>query len=229
MIKESLDRGWFFTLSDLRLVGAERGRGADRKRYGDAVISVTLKSSRYDNLLTGSLAALPVINRGPLDARFGAAAVTEALLRVEASLQASLAGENKSTSAHVYAPVVDASGETIPGCKVYVGGGDPSDPRSPVPGTLYVQGVRVAQRVTTPAPNGPGPPAKSSPVVAATAAIRATLPIGAWRQYRLLPGDAGEFTVSAEGQRWRYAETLALTPPELAGILVGGDTDDDEE
>lgn len=218
MIRSALEGSRFISLT-LKLVGEDKGRGADRKRYGDAVVRVVLKRADYSALVAESLAQVQALN--PATVKGDPAIVAQAVDELTESFRKTLAGESVSTSAHVYAPVM-LDGEVVPGAKVYIGGGDPTDPRSPVPGTLYLQGACVSSKILVPAPNGPVPPANSSPVVAVKNAIRRTLPIAKWKQYRLLPGDnlIEGSRIVADGSTFVYSEALAWTEASDAHDLI---------
>lgn len=206
MLNGALNGSRFISLT-LKLVGEEKGRGSEKKRYGDATVRVVLKRADYPALIAASLAELQAINSTTVDG--DPALVAQAIAELADSFRKSLDGEAVSTSAHVYAPAY-FNGEIIPGAKVYVGEGNADDPRAPVPGTLYLQGIALSSKVLVPAPNGPVPAPKSSPVVAIKNAIRKTLPISRWKQYRLLPNDnlIEGSTVVADGRTFRYDASL---------------------
>jgi hypothetical protein len=77
-------------------------------------------------------------------------------------------------------------GEVVRGAKVYVGPARPQDARAPIPGTLYVAGVKLGETVIEPAANGPWRPDSSAKTLAKEA-IKSLLPIGLYCQYRLEP------------------------------------------
>lgn len=105
-----------------------------------------------------------------------------------------LAGANPdSTSAHVYEPLT-VDGDVVDGCKVYNGPGDPSDPKAPITGAVYIAGVTIASKVITPSPNGDKLSGKQGAVAAAKSFIESalSLPAARYRTYRLLPGEKFE-------------------------------------
>ena len=184
-------------------------------------MQTVLRSVNYGGLVAESLAQVQALN--PATVKGDALIVAQAIDELAESFRKTLAGESQSTSAHVYAPVM-LDGARVPGAKVYVGvgGGDPADPRSPVQGTLYLQGSCISSKILVPAPNGPVPPANSSPVVAVKNAIRRTLPIAKWKQYRLLPGDnlIEGSRIVAGGRTFVYSEALAWTEASDAHELI---------
>jgi hypothetical protein len=78
------------------------------------------------------------------------------------------------------------AGERVRGARVYAGQARPEDARAPIPGTLYVQGVKLGEVVIDPAANGPWRP-NSAPKTLAKDAIKQLLPVGLYCQYRLEP------------------------------------------
>jgi len=76
------------------------------------------------------------------------------------------------------------NGQVVRGAKVYVGQGDPSDPRAPVPGNIYIDGVKLGEKVIQAAPNGHWKP-KSKPKTVAKDILRSWLPVGLYVRYCL--------------------------------------------
>lgn len=201
--------------------GVERGRGADKKVYGnDTVHAVIFTGFRYDNLIRRSLDALEAVKVTEVIADCAKkgfvvtqADVEQALAELQESCQKSLAGENVSTTDHVYDPLV-VNGETVRGARVYkcVAGqsdenGKPyechcrnctGDARAPLPGTIYLTGLRVWSEVIVPAPNGPAPASTPKTMVsAAKQVIERKLPKSKFAQYVLEPGT--DFILRAGG------------------------------
>jgi hypothetical protein len=118
---------------------------------------------------------------------------------LKASIAKTLAGTNESTSAHVYEPLV-VDGTTVPGCKVYIGGGDPSNSRTPKAGSIHISGIRVEERVLEASVNGPIPPSNSRGDVVAKRLITSwlALPSRRWRQYRLDATESFRLKVGGE-------------------------------
>lgn len=212
----------------IRKVGKEKGRGENRQRYGDDLVQVMIVTGfRYDRLVARSLEMLHARMQSPgaLEALTSLGAVTvakgnpvteadyhAAYDALVASYQRTLAGENQSTSAHVFEPLV-VDGQRLPGCKVYTGEGDPDDPRTPVPGQVNLSGIFVSQRVITPAPNGPVPPPASKAVTVAKGILTRDLPVSRYVSYRLEPGK--EYTLRAGGAALEsYPDSESVTVPE---------------
>ena len=193
--------------------GALRGKGADRKRYGDDMVHVCLFTGfRYPGLVQRSLDALMALS----DADVLAAAMAKgvkawhgrgakatsaeltlddmAVARAElvASFQATLAGTNSSTTDQVFEPLV-VDGEPVRGCRVYKGQtpeAEAAGAKPPAtPGTVYLQGLRVSSRVLVEAVNGPLPKAQSAAKTVAKKLLTRQLPVSNYVSYRLQPGD----------------------------------------
>ena len=192
--------------------GKEVGKGADRKTYGDDTVhTVIFTGFRYDNLVKRSLDALNAMSEQEiLDAATAkglavtADDVAAARAELLGSFQKSFAGENESTTDHVYDPLV-VDGETVRGGRVYVCHKDKINPttgecyacgcrdctgdeKAPKHGTIYIQGLRVFNKVLTPAVNGPIPEPKSAPKTVAKNFMRGMLPVSKYVSYRLEPG-----------------------------------------
>lgn len=206
------------------LIATKKGKVRGGKVYGDDKVHVVILSGfKYPGLVERSLEAVCGIQtqdvidaaarRGhQLDAADVGAARTELL----ASFERSLAGDNKATTDHVYNPLtVDDDGQTVNvrGSRVYkcVAGemddeGKPrtchcrnctGDPRAPLPGTVYLQGLRIWQRVLEPAANGPAPQPNSKPKTIAKNTLRSMLPVSRYVSYVLEPGT--DFLLRAGG------------------------------
>ena len=74
--------------------------------------------------------------------------------------------------------------QLVRGAKVYVGQGDPNDPRSPKKGTIYIDGVKLGEKILEPAPNGHWSPNQRAKT-AAKDILRSWLPSGLYVRYCL--------------------------------------------
>lgn len=207
-----------FVAFSTRLAGEVQGRGPAKMRRGDHVMSYTLLTGfsyrsmveRSHDALTAAMASpsfvadtvaamaaagvvceqsgAAITSTDVIDALTGTARGRKGLLTAYSE---TLAGVNESTSEHVY-DALTVDGDAVPGCKVYVGAGNPSDPKAPIPGTVYLAGVVIASEVVTPSPNGDKLPSKRGAVAVAKAHIERTLDLPArkYRTFRLLPGEA---------------------------------------
>ena len=213
--------------------GVERGKGADRKVFGNDRVHVTILTGfSYMNLVKRSLTALESID--PADfheiheakqalkgesPRFTREDVVEAIAELKESFGRTLDGTSESTTEHVYEPLM-VDGETVRGARVYkcVAGTDVAchcrectgDAKAPLPGTIYLQGLKIHETVIEPAVNGPAPAVNSAPKTLAKDAVRATLPVRRYVSYALEPGT--DFFLRAGG--------TAAVEAEKRGFLV---------
>lgn len=199
----SANKGTFTGLI-IKKVGKEVGRGADRKTYGDDLVHVVLVTGfKYENLVARSLAEVEgfigagttyidtfigrCVRKG-ITGKDGApithADVTKALASVKASFERTLDGTSVSTSDHVFDPLL-VDGEPVRGCKVYKG--NPNGENASEPGTIYLAGLKIGETVVEAAENGPIPRSNSRGDVVAADIIKASLPVGRYRSYRLHP------------------------------------------
>lgn len=201
-----------------RLAGAVQGAGALKMRRGDHVMEYTLVTGfSYINMVERSaktlkaamssptfvaemveaLAAAGQVDEGTgaaitatdlIDACTGTASGRKGLLT---GYEQTLAGTNESTSEHVYEPL-SVDGADIAGCKVYTGAGNATDPKAPVPGTVYLAGVIIASKCVEKSANGDKLASKSGAVAVAKSFLEKHLDLSAsrYRTFRLLPGEA---------------------------------------
>ena len=213
-----------FTGLVIRKEGTVRGRGPNKKLYGDDLVHVCGGTGfNYTTLVRKSLAKL---NELDLDSVYGrVACLTDkdghrvsrtafdhAVIELRESLQSSIDGTNSSTTDHVYEPLVltqdDGTREVVRGARVYVG--NPSGEDAAEPGTVYLQGLQISSTVIERAANGSAPQTQSSAVVVAKNALRKLLPISRYVSYKL-----------AVGQSWilRAGASAALAADDL-GIQI---------
>lgn len=164
--------------------------------------------ARLDAVAPGGMVERP-LTRADFDA---------ARVSLRADLQGSIDGTAVDTNEHVYEPLV-VDGETVRGCRVYVG--NPNGPDASAPGTVYLQGLRIGQTVLEAAENGPVPASKSAPESVAKRILRSRLPIGRYVSYRLAP-DSG-FILRAGGTAAKAADAdgvTAATPERVAEVMA---------
>ena len=196
----------------IQKIGVERGRGSDRKTYGDDLVHYVLFGGfHYDRLVRRSLDQLQAMDPAALVAEFASrgitdgfdqpirlAAVCKAIMDLDESFQKTLDGTNASTRDHVFDPLV-VDGEPVRGAQVYkCVAADPNhecqcrdctgNTKAPVAGQINISGLIIGQSILEPAANGPIPASKSRADVVAKRIIRSRLPIGRYREFRLEPG-----------------------------------------
>lgn len=181
-------------------VGTVRGG----KVYGnDRVQTVFITGFSYENLVRRSLTALPKVDAMKMVAKVAKKGHTITVADVEAaraelqtSFEETLAGTNESTTENVYEPLT-LNGVTVIGSRVYKCAAEmgirchcrdcTGDPRAPLTGTVYLQGLKIWSRIEEAAPNGPIPEPKSAPKTLAKNALRSVLPVSRYVSYRLEP------------------------------------------
>lgn len=198
----------------IRKTGVTRGRGSSKQVYGDDLVHVTLITGfSYESLVKRSLdqvnerlaAGNPFIDqfvgrctRKGITGKDGAAIthadVEKALRDLKESFERTLDGTNVATTDDVYEPLV-VDGETVRGCRVYKG--NPNGDDAAEPGTIYLQGLKISETVIEAAPNGPIPASNSRGDVVAKRIIKAALPAGRYRSYKLAKG--GDWLLNAGG------------------------------
>ena len=122
--------------------------------------------------------------------------------------------DSDSSTRHVYEPLV-IGGDSVRGGRVYrcIKGGErqchcrecleaegaeeKEVKKAPLNGTIYIQGLKIWQKVLEVAPNGPKPKPKSAAKTVAKDLIRSLLPISKYVSYRLEPGT--DFLLRAGG------------------------------
>jgi len=201
-----------FTGLIVRKKGSLRGRGADRKLYGDDVVHVVLVTGfDYPSLVQRSLAALNDLDihvlvreaeqqglkgwegkgKDRIERAIHSDDIFRALVQQRDSFHRTLEGFSTSSTDHVF-ETLRVDDRPVRGSRVYVGAPrQPKHPEEETPefGAIYLQGLKIAERVLWSAPNGPVPPPKSGTVKVAKNLILAHLPIGRYVQYVLKHGD----------------------------------------
>ena len=189
---------------ELRKKGVTRGKGAEKNIYGDDFVQVLLWAGfSYKALVERSHKKLQEYwNRGDFVTRLVLAAraegrddvtvqdaaqaiqeIEDAFLKVirapERDADAPPDGEFES----VWEPLM-VEGVRIRGAKIYSGVGNTEDHRAPVPGTLYMDGVKLGEKILVKAQKGPWV-SKQKPKTVAKNIIRAWLPVGLYARYSL--------------------------------------------
>lgn len=209
-----------FTGLITRKRGVDRGRGAARQTFGDDEVHVTILTGfRYENLVRRSLEQLRGLDldavlaeataKGRVDGKgnlLTKADFENAKAELIASFERSLddTQESTSTTKDVF-ETLTLDGETVRGARVYKCSGKANcqcrnctgDAKAPLPGTIYLQGLRIHETVITPAPNGPAPKPKSAAKTVAKNLLRSKLPVRRYVSYRLEPGT--DFILRAGG------------------------------
>jgi len=117
----------------------------------------------------------------------------------------------------IWAPL-EIDGVKVRGSRVYIGPARPQCDRAPVPGTVYIQGVKLGEKVITPAPNGVWRP-NSKPKTLAKNLIKEALPVGLFCQYRLTPGRFSELQVAGKASQAAKKAKIGIDPDALRNLF----------
>jgi hypothetical protein len=208
----------------IRKKGALRGRGADRKRYGDDLVHVTIRTGfSYRDVLeesqlqlrdiTAESLVIQAADKG-LVTKDGVPVTTQdaelAIQEMRDSLVRSLEGNNQTTTEGVFDNLV-VDNETVRGVRVYKGPKDGQKKATDTPaGTIFLQGLMVLESILEPAENGPIPkPASKGPALAKRL-LRKQLDVGRYVSYTLRPDEpfilkpGGTVPVTSDGHTVRF-------------------------
>lgn len=137
--------------------------------------------------------------------------VVEALAQIRESLTLSLAGENQSTTDHVF-ETLTVNGKQVRGVQVYTGD------KAEETGTIYLNGLMIGRKVIEPAANGPVPAPQSAPVVAVKNFVEKRLPKRRYVKFALPKG--GDWLLNAGGTASALsAATGVQFTPDVAEVI----------
>lgn len=109
-------------------------------------------------------------------------------------------------------------GVTVLGAKVYIGEGDKDNPRAPVPGMIYLDGVKLGEKVLTPAANGPWKPKKKAKTVAKDI-LRSWLPVGLYARYCLNPEQTLSVAVGQKASNLAKESGVQVDPEAIRSLF----------
>ena len=218
-----------FTSLIIRKEGEERGTAPNKLTYGDDMVHVVIISGfRYENLVAKSRDRLAGMTDADIDALVarnytgwqgrGAKATEVAVTRADFdaartelldSFDKTLAGVNESTTDHVYEPLT-VNGEVVRGSRVYVGNPDPTQ-NAATPGTVYLQGLKIGEKVLDAAPNGPVPASQSAAKTVAKGVLRSRLPVSRYVSYKLDASTPGAWLLSVGGAAAAACDSNGVT------------------
>ena len=190
--------------------GVQRGRAGAKVTYGDDLVQVLLWTGfSYAAIIERSLGKLnALIDSGNLLTKLQASCAEDGHAVKIADCAAALQetrewfdrvlhqGSGPMPPAGPWVPL-EVNGVRVPLCRVYQGEARPQNVRAPIPGHIYVQGMKIGERVVTPAAAGPWHTKKGSKTIAKET-LRSWLPIGLYSQYSLDPQLTGHL-VAGEG------------------------------
>lgn len=234
-------RGQFSGLV-VRKRGKMRGRGDNRKVYDDDLVHVVLITGfNYAALVERSLERLNTLNIHDLvrdvrtaglygwegkganrtERRVNSNDLFIALQEQRASFERTLEGLDRVPGRGPF-ETLRVDGKWVRGVRVYVG-----EPRRPSHreepgrefGSIYLQALKIAERVIEPAANGPAPAAKSHPVSVAKQHILERLPMGRYAQYILKSGDDFILRVGGGAHLAATADGIEVRPSTIEEIF----------
>lgn len=215
--------------------GVLRGRGGAKMVYGDDHVHVLLWTGfSYEALVERSLKKLIELeNSGTLitdltaevmakGLSVNAQDVCAAIQELKDSLKravdpGSVTSPARSDSDYIFEPLM-VDGTKVKGAKVYVGGGDENNPRAPKPGTVYVDGVKLGEKIVAPAPNGHWK-ANSKAKTVAKNILRHKLPVGLYVRYALEPERVGELLVGDAAAEAAKASGVQVDPSTIKSLF----------
>lgn len=217
----------------IRKLGDVRGAHGHQLVYGDDQVHVLIWTGfHYRALVARSNKMLDQqLGKGRYIERLAAKALNEhegttiqdvchALQEVRNNFRKVLAertGQPEVPQGSVWQPLI-VNGHLVHGSRIYVGKGNSEDPRAPVPGTIYVQGVKLGQRVLEPAPNGQWK-ADSRAKTLVKRLIKEDLPAGLFCQYRLDPTRVQDLCVGAEAAKAARDAGIGIDPDAIRRLF----------
>lgn len=214
-------------------MGSERGPKSRRVVYGDDTSLVVIWTGfKYRALIARSQKMLDrEIQRGgyieklarrTLEEHEGATIedVCEAIQETRDWFRRVMAGGGAPSGepvGSVWEPLV-VDGKVVRGSRVYTGPARPDQIRAPKPGTIYVQGVKLGEKLITPAANGPWRP-DSKPKTLAKNLMKETLPVGLYCQYRLEPERVRDVAVGQDAVRMAKDYGVYIDPESLISLF----------
>lgn len=140
--------------------------------------------------------------------------------RIEAGLPARQATADNGDEAEqksVWKPL-EVDGQKVKGSKVYMGLGDPNNPRAPKPGNVYIDGVKLGEHILEPAGNGHWK-AAHKPKTVAKDILRARLPIGLYVRYSLEPDRLLSVLVGDAASAKAKADNVPIDPSAIRSLF----------
>jgi hypothetical protein len=221
-------------------MGEERGPAGDKRVYGDDIKQVLIwtgfshlaliqRSMKILSHQLGKGGYIEKIARATLEVHEGTTIedVCHALQEVRDSFRHNLAmgyepmdGDAPTPGSPYWGPLI-VEGVKVRGCSVYNGPARPDTPRAPVPGTVYVRGLKLGEKMVTPAPNGQWM-ADSKPKTLAKRIILEGLPMGLYCQYRLDPSRVSGLAVAADAVKVARDMKIPIDPAALISMFKVG-------
>lgn len=208
-----LDQGTLVSLRTQKK-GVQRGRAGSKLVYGNDVVHVLIWTGfSYEALISRSQRKLQALqDEGGLikrltkavhDHGYGGANFQDSALAIQEMqswfhrvLAERASADKEEAIPGVWEPLY-VDGVRVRGSKVYQGKERPLDPRAPVPGHIYIDGVKLGEQIIEHSPNGEWD-TKSSMKTVTKNLLRSWLPIGLYVRYELHPEQLSTIRVGKE-------------------------------
>lgn len=229
----SLDQGTLCYLM-VQKKGTTRGKGDAKMVYGDDTVSVLVWTGfSYEALVRRSVKKLeqmedlhktllaeaqkvdPFVTLEDV-----CAAVQElrtSLHRVISEPSGRVSVEDEIEKDPIWEPLV-VDDIKVRGSKVYVGKARPDDPRAPKPGTIYVDGVKLGQKVVAPAPNGHWETKRKAKTVVKDV-LKDMLPVGLYVRYALEPERVQAVKVGKDASAAAVGDGVPIDPESIRSLF----------
>jgi hypothetical protein len=225
-----LDQGTLLFLQT-RKKGVERGRQGSKTIYDDDLVQVLLWTGfSYEALIERSRRKLDeLLKKGTLikdltkachDHGDGGASIADSAAAIQETREwfdRVLSPYTPNKDADKDGPdspwePLEVNGVKVPMCRVYRGNARPGDKRAPVPGHIYVQGMKLGEKVIEASEAGHWKTASGHKTIAKDI-LRSWLPIGLYSQYTLDPHLTAHL-VAGEGASLRAKAAGVPVDPE---------------
>jgi len=220
----------------VRKKGVERGRGSKKQLYDNDLVKVLLWTGfSYDDLMERSQKkflhqwentdkfitklAQEVKDAGFSDVTIQDASEAASETNHSLSLQKEVDEEFRDFTPtipqkDIWKPLI-VKGVKVKGAKVYSGNGDPSNPKAPVPGDIYLDGIKLGEVVLEEAPHWQ---TKKKAKTKAKEILRSRLPIGLYSRY-CLGKNSYNLTVGPEASKDAKLSGIDIDPDALRELF----------
>lgn len=219
----------------IRKKGKTRGRGDAKKVYGDDLVEVLMQTGfNYHDVVRQSWEDLKNLDindivgemSGKVDGKGNPITrddIAAAMQELHNSFSATLDGRNEASTDGNF-ETLEVDGEKVPAIRVYTGKkpGQKKASEGLVKGTIYINGLKIDEKVLEPAANGPTPAPKSKAKTIAKRFVRSKLPVGRYVMYELPPEGkpficrpGGTTAFHSDGSRIRFRNA---TPEAIFGV-----------
>lgn len=216
----------------VRKKGVERGKAGEKKIYNDERVHVLIwtgfayqalverSARKLAELMSKSQHFIQDVAQATIDAGHAGTTIrdaAEAIQEIEAHFRHVLeTGSATFDDATDLPPTVweplKVDGQTVKGAKVYVGQARPDDPRAPQPGAIYLDGVKLGEKVVEEALRWETAQKAKS---AAKGVLRSWLPVGLYVRYNLGPDALAGLKVGKDASDAAKAAGVVVDPDRI--------------